>query len=233
MVIGAQDGPVVLVGHSYGGAVIAEAGTHDNVSALVYIAGFMPDGGESVNKLIADPPPGALVPPILPPQDGFLLLDREEFPGSFAGDLPEQQAAFMADPQVPWGAGRPRRTGHRAGVEGQAQLVLAHDRGSDDSTAGAARHGGPGRLDGGRGCGEPCRLPLASGRGGRFDRTGRDRGVGAALTASDWSRRDPGRPPHGSRWYARDPFRGHRDEGPKVPRRDRGKTERDSSNGRV
>jgi pimeloyl-ACP methyl ester carboxylesterase len=103
MVIDAQDGPVVLVGHSYGGAVITEAGTHPNVAALVYIAGFMPDAGESVNTLIADPPPGAPVPPILPPQDGFLMLDREKFHASFAADLPVDQAAFMADSQVPWG----------------------------------------------------------------------------------------------------------------------------------
>ena len=103
MAIDAQDGPVVLVGHSYGGAVITESGTHDQVAALVYIAAFMPDAGESVNTLIANPPPGAPVPPILPPQDGFLLLDREKFPAAFAGDLPAEQAAFMADSQVPWG----------------------------------------------------------------------------------------------------------------------------------
>jgi pimeloyl-ACP methyl ester carboxylesterase len=102
-VLDAQDGPVVLVGHSYGGAVITEAGTHDNVDVLVYIAAFAPDKGESVNTLIADPPPGAPVPPILPPQDGFLFLDREKFPASFAGDVPAQQAKFMADSQVPWG----------------------------------------------------------------------------------------------------------------------------------
>ena len=102
-VIDAQDGPVVLVGHSYGGAVITEAGTHPNVVALVYIAAFVPDKGESVNTLIADPPPGAPVPPILPPKDGFLFLDRDKFPASFAGDLPAEQAAFMADSQVPWG----------------------------------------------------------------------------------------------------------------------------------
>jgi pimeloyl-ACP methyl ester carboxylesterase len=102
-VIDAQDGPVVLVGHSYGGAVITEAGTDPNVAALVYIAAFAPDAGESVNTLIADPPPGAPVPPILPPKDGFLFLDREKFHDSFAGDLPAARAAFMADSQVPWG----------------------------------------------------------------------------------------------------------------------------------
>src|SRR5262249_54103106 len=91
-------------GHSYGGAVVTEAGSDPNVAGLVYIAAFAPDRGESVNTLIADPPPGAPVPPILPPEDGFLFLDREKFPGSFAGDLPAAQAAFMADSQVPWGA---------------------------------------------------------------------------------------------------------------------------------
>ena len=102
-VIDTQDEPVILVGHSYGGAVITEAGTHPKVAALVYIAAFAPDKGESVNTLIADAPPGAPVPPILPPQDGFLFLDREKFAASFAGDIPAEQAAFMADSQVPWG----------------------------------------------------------------------------------------------------------------------------------
>jgi pimeloyl-ACP methyl ester carboxylesterase len=92
----------VLVGHSYGGAVITEAGNHPNVEALVYIAAFAPDAGESVNTLIADPPPGAPVPPILPPIDGFLFLDKAEFAASFAADVDPDIAAFMADSQVPW-----------------------------------------------------------------------------------------------------------------------------------
>jgi pimeloyl-ACP methyl ester carboxylesterase len=102
-ILARQDGPTVLVGHSYGGAVISEAGTHDNVAALVYIAAFAADKGESVNTLIADPPPGAPVPPILPPVDGFLFLDSEKFHDSFAGDVPAARAAFLADSQVPWG----------------------------------------------------------------------------------------------------------------------------------
>jgi pimeloyl-ACP methyl ester carboxylesterase len=102
-IIEAQGEPVVLVGHSYGGAVITEAGNDPNVAALVYIAAFAPDEGESVNTLIADPPPGAPVPPILPPQDGFLFLDRGKFHDSFAADIPAELAAFMADSQVPWG----------------------------------------------------------------------------------------------------------------------------------
>ena len=87
LVLDEQDAPVVLVGHSYGGAVITEAGTHDSVAALVYIAAFAPDTGESVSTLIADPPPGAPVPPILPPRNGFLFLDREKFHASFAADV--------------------------------------------------------------------------------------------------------------------------------------------------
>jgi pimeloyl-ACP methyl ester carboxylesterase len=102
-VLDAQDGPAILVGHSYGGVVITEAGSHDNVAGLVYIAAFAPDAGESVNTLIADPPPGAPVPPILPPESGFLFLDRQKFAESFAADVPADLAAFMADSQVPWG----------------------------------------------------------------------------------------------------------------------------------
>ncbi len=98
-----QDGPAVLVGHSYGGAVITEAGRHQKVAGLVYVAAFAPDAGESVNTFIADPPPGAALPPILPPQDGFLFLDRAKFHEAFAADIPAADAAFMADSQVPWG----------------------------------------------------------------------------------------------------------------------------------
>jgi pimeloyl-ACP methyl ester carboxylesterase len=102
-ILDAQDGPAILVGHSYGGAVITEAGTHPKVAGLVYITAFAPDKGESVASLIKDPPPGAPVPPILPPQDGYLFLDKAKFPASFAGDVDPEEAAFMADSQVPWG----------------------------------------------------------------------------------------------------------------------------------
>jgi pimeloyl-ACP methyl ester carboxylesterase len=102
-VIDAQSGPVVLVGHSYGGAVITEAGNDPKVAGLVYITAFAPDKGESVNSLIKDPPPDAPVPPILPPKDGFLFLDETKFAESFAADVEPEKAAFMADSQVPWG----------------------------------------------------------------------------------------------------------------------------------
>jgi pimeloyl-ACP methyl ester carboxylesterase len=107
LIIDAQDGPVVLVGHSYGGAVISEAGTHPDVAALVYISAFAPDKDESVNTLISTFPADGPQPPILPPKDGFLFLDRDKFHASFAADLPAGLAAFMADAQVPWGAEAP------------------------------------------------------------------------------------------------------------------------------
>src|SRR5918992_2652713 len=103
MIIGAQSEPVILVGHSYGGAVVTEAGNDPKVAALVYIAAFVPDQGESVQTIIGEFPPGSMMPPILPPQDGFLFLDREKMPASFAGDLSADEGAFMADSQVPWG----------------------------------------------------------------------------------------------------------------------------------
>jgi pimeloyl-ACP methyl ester carboxylesterase len=102
-VIAEQKGPVILVGHSYGGVVITEAGNDPGVAGLVYIAAFAPDRGESVAALIKDAPPGAPVPPILPPQEGFLALDKAKFAASFAADVAPEKAEFMANSQVPWG----------------------------------------------------------------------------------------------------------------------------------
>jgi pimeloyl-ACP methyl ester carboxylesterase len=101
--IAAARHPVVLVGHSYGGVVVTEAGNDPKVRTIAYIAAFAPDVGESVETLIANPPPGAPVPPILPPQDGFLKLDSGKFAASFAADVDPDTAKFMADSQVPWG----------------------------------------------------------------------------------------------------------------------------------
>lgn len=103
LAIARAQGPVVLVGHSYGGVVVSEAGTDPKVKGVVYITAFAPDKGESVQSLIANPPPGAPVPPILPPVDGYLFLDRAKFRASFAADVSEDKAEFMADSQVPWG----------------------------------------------------------------------------------------------------------------------------------
>ena len=102
-VLSGETKPVILVGHSYGGAVITEAGNDPKVAGLVYIAAFALDKGESVASLIKNPVPGAPVPPILPPQDGYLLLDKAKFAASFAGDVPKETADFMANSQVPWG----------------------------------------------------------------------------------------------------------------------------------
>jgi len=104
-VLAGQKAPVILVGHSYGGVVITEAGNDPRVAGLVYIAAFAPDKGESVAALIKDPPPGAPVPPILPPQDGYLSLDKAKFAASFAADVAKEKAEFMANSQVPWGLG--------------------------------------------------------------------------------------------------------------------------------
>jgi pimeloyl-ACP methyl ester carboxylesterase len=104
-VIDDQTKPVILVGHSYGGVVITEAGNDPKVAGLVYIAAFAPDAGESVSTLIANPVPGAPVPPILPPQDGYLFLDKAKFAASFAADVEKGKAEFMANSQVPWGVG--------------------------------------------------------------------------------------------------------------------------------
>jgi pimeloyl-ACP methyl ester carboxylesterase len=106
-ILDAQNGPAVLVGHSYAGAIITEAGTHLNVAALVYVCAFAPDKAESVGSLIAGFPADGPQPPILPPREDFLFLDRDKFHASFAADLPDSQAAFMADSQVPWNVAAP------------------------------------------------------------------------------------------------------------------------------
>jgi pimeloyl-ACP methyl ester carboxylesterase len=136
-----RDGPAILVGHSYGGAVITEAGTHESVAGLVYITAFAPDQGESVSTLIAGFPADGPQPPILPPQEGFLFLDREKFAASFAADVPARQAAFMADSQVPVGRGSAGRRGQRSRVAQQAELVPRRERRPDDPAPGTAHDG--------------------------------------------------------------------------------------------
>jgi pimeloyl-ACP methyl ester carboxylesterase len=163
-VIDADGEPVTLVGHSYGGAVITEAGNDPNVAKLVYIAGSAPDKDESVETLIADPPPGAPVPPILPPQDGFPSLDREKFADSFAGDVDTEEAEFMADSQVPWGVDALSGTISEPALAQQAELVPRHDRRQDDPTARAAPDVRAGGFD-------RCRAPSSTRRRRRAPHT--------------------------------------------------------------
>jgi pimeloyl-ACP methyl ester carboxylesterase len=130
LILAEQDRPVILVGHSYGGVVITEAGSDPKVAGLVYVAAFAPSEGESVDALIKNPPPGAPVPPILAPRDGRLFLDREKFHASFAADVDAEQAAFMADSQVPWGVDALRGTISKAAWRSKPSwyLVATEDR---------------------------------------------------------------------------------------------------------
>ena len=176
-----QKGPVVLVGHSYGGAVITEAGNDPNVAALVYIAAFAPDKGESVSSLIKDPPPGAPVPPILPPQDGFLFLDKAKFAASFAADVAAGECSVHGRLAGSLGRRGVGRYDQRAGVEDQEELVPGRHRGQDDSAGGAAADVEARWGDGCGGRGESCDLRVEAGCGGRADREGRQRGLGLDL----------------------------------------------------
>jgi len=101
--IAAQDGPVVLAGHCYGGAVVTEAGRDPKVKALVYVAAFVPDAGEAVASLIAGLPSGASIPRALPSRDGFVCVDPGWFALTLAPDVDPAKAAFMTASQVPWG----------------------------------------------------------------------------------------------------------------------------------
>nr|WP_314543173.1 alpha/beta hydrolase [uncultured Massilia sp.] len=130
-VIRAARHPVVLVGHSYGGAVIGEAGDDPKVKALVYLAAFVPDVGESIASLNDDPAaPGETPAPILPPQDGFLVIDPAQFAQAFAADVDAGLTRFMADAQLPWGLGAVTATATRAAwrCKPAHYLVATEDR---------------------------------------------------------------------------------------------------------
>ena len=172
-VLDEQDGPAILVGHSYGGVVITEAGRHERVAGLVYIAAFAPDKGESVNTLIADPPPGAPVPPILPPVDGFLFLDREKFAHVVRRRSAGGRGRLHGRLAGPVGRRRARRRRHRAGLAQQAELVPGRHRRPHDPAAGAARDGRAGRRDRRRSGRQPLDLRLAAAGDGRADQAGR------------------------------------------------------------
>ncbi|MEP9375097.1 alpha/beta hydrolase [Aquabacter sp. CN5-332] len=100
-VLALQDGPTVLVGHSYGGMVVTEAGNDGKVAALVYVAAFQPEKGESLVKLAESKPvPNADPGAIKATQDGYLYLDPKAFPAAFAADLPKADAEFLSRSQV-------------------------------------------------------------------------------------------------------------------------------------
>ena len=164
--LAAQIGPVILVGHSYGGVVITEAGNDPKVVGLVYIAAFAPDKGESVSALIKDPPPGAPVPPILPPQDGYLFLDRTKFRASFAADVSADVAAFMADSQVPWGLEALNGAVSEPAWRTKPAGTRVHRR-QDDPARGATRHVEARRFNRRRGEGQSCRLRVPDRRPSR------------------------------------------------------------------
>ena len=173
--LAAQNGPAILVGHSYGGVVITEAGNDPKVAGLVYIAAFAPDKGESVSALIKNPPPGAPVPPILPPQDGYLFLDRTKFRASFAADVSADAAAFMADSQVPWGLEALNGAVSEPAWKTKPSWYLVSTRRQDDSARRAARDVEARRFNGRRGQGQSRRLRVpAAGRRGHH-REGRTR----------------------------------------------------------
>ena len=180
-----QKGPVVLVGHSYGGVVITEAGNHPNVAALVYIAAFAPDKGESVATLIANPAPGAPVPPILPPQDGYLFLDKAKFAESFAADVDPGTASFMADSQVPWGVDALSGTISEPAWRTKPSWYLVANEDHMIPPDCSTRDGEARRFDRRRGRRQPCRVRFSASGGGVRHRERRDRG-GAGSEIKVW-----------------------------------------------
>ena len=185
-VLAGQEGPVILVGHSYGGVVVTEAGNDPKVTGLVYIAAFVPDKGESVSSLIKNPPPGAPVPPILPPKDGFLFLDRAKFPASFAADLDSEAGRVPGRLAVALGRGGAQRQRPRAGLEGQAELVPGGHGGQDDPTARTAADVQARGGECGGGQWQPCDLRVeARGRCCSDRARGPGHPVAATLVTSD------------------------------------------------
>ena len=130
--IAAQNGPVILVGHSYGGVVITEVGNDRKVAGLVYVSAFAPDTGESAASLIKDAPPGAPVPPILPPQDGYLFLDKAKFPGRVRRGRESRRGFVHGRLPSSVGCRGAQWCDHSAGVANKAKLVPRHYRRQDD-----------------------------------------------------------------------------------------------------
>jgi len=117
--LAAQDGPTVLVGHSWGGVVIGEAGDDPKVRALVYVSAFAPDRGESLTALLSGGEPSDGVKAIRPDDKGGLILDAASFPALFAGDLPQAEAEAMAARQLP---------SNPANFDAEAKVAAWHDK---------------------------------------------------------------------------------------------------------
>lgn len=100
-VIDQQDGPVILVGHSYGGTIITVAGADPKVRALVYVAALQPDVGETTSQLAASIPGEVPSSDLKPTKDGFIFIDPNMYAADVATDLPPAQAEFMANSQMP------------------------------------------------------------------------------------------------------------------------------------
>ncbi|RYY37840.1 MAG: alpha/beta hydrolase [Sphingobacteriaceae bacterium] len=100
-VINRQNGKVILVGHSWGGTVITEAGVNDKVAALIYIAAFMPDNGETTGQWVAAAPASPEAGFTAPDEFGYVYFDPIKFHGGFAGDLSKSQSSFMNASQIP------------------------------------------------------------------------------------------------------------------------------------
>lgn len=114
-----QDGPTVLVGHSWGGVVIGEAGNDDKVKALVYVSAFSPDKGESLTKLLAGGAPSEGVKTIMPDASGGLIVNPQAFPTVFASDLPKAEAEALAARQIP---------SNPANFDAEASVAAWHDK---------------------------------------------------------------------------------------------------------
>ena len=187
-VLDAVDGPVVLVGHSYGGAVITEAGTHDKVAALVYITAFAPDQGESVNSLLGTFPADGPQPPILPPVNGYLFLDRVEVPRLVRRRRLRRGGRVHGRLAGAVGPRRPRRHHQRGGVAGEAELVPPRHRGPDDPARRAGVDGRAHRRDRRADAGQPRDLRVAAEGRRRPDphRRREGRGVRRRLSTTTW-----------------------------------------------
>jgi pimeloyl-ACP methyl ester carboxylesterase len=129
-VIDQQDGPVILVGHSYGGTIITVAGADPKVRAMVYVAALQPDVGETTNQLASSIPGEIPSSDVKPTKDGFLFVDPAKFAADVATDLPPAQADYMANSQMPVAA---------AAFDAKVTVAAWHDKPSYGIVATADR----------------------------------------------------------------------------------------------